>query len=629
VTDAAKALAALVLVSAAARFAAALAVPGPWITPDETLYALLGRDLWSRGSLTVLGGDAPYYSLVYPALIGLPLQLGDVEVGYRLVQALQAVVLSATAIPVYLWGRTAMAPRWALAAAALTVAIPGLAYAGLLMTEVAFYPAMTLGAWAAARAFERPTLQRQALLLGAVALAVATRLQALVLLPALVTAAVPLRSVRSLWPTWAALAGLGAVWAAWQGLAGYAAAGETSYPVGEAAEFVVYHAGDAAWLTGIVPAIALVLLVLRPPAERPARVLVAVAASFTAWLVLEVGVFASVHVERLAERDLLATAPLLFLALCLWLDRGAPRTRLTAALAALAVAALVLAVPWDDFSSLEALPDAFSIAPLLEVDPVLAASVATAGLAALGVLLPRAAPPVLLALFVLVSAVASVKVADRAEEIAAPVLGPEPRWVDRAANGRAAYVYDGEAHWNAVWLNAFWNRELERVLLLPDTHVPGAIRQTAVEVLPDGRLEGAPERPYAVVSSFAELAGERVAEAVQVGTDQRALVLWRVEQPLRIRWRVTGVRANGDVHSAGRLTVYGCGPGNLVLTLIAKQDLQVDLVRNERRVRTLTYRSGEIETVRVPSHPGGGICTFDIRPTGTLGTTQFRFEPTG
>ena len=627
--DTAKALAALVVVSAGLRFLAALAVPGPWITPDETLYGLLGRDLWGRGSLTVLDQAVPYYSLVYPALIGLPLQLGDVELGYRFLQALQALVLSATAVPVYLWGRTAMAPRWALAAAALSVAIPGLAYAGLLMTEVAFYPAMTLAAWAAARALERPTLGRQALLAAAVALAVATRLQAVVLLPALLTAAVPLRAVRALWPTWAALGGLAAIWALWQGLAGYETAGETSYPVGKALEFVVYHAGDLVWLTGVVPAIALVLLVLRPPPGRPARALVAVAASFSAWLAVEVGVFASVHVGRLAERDLLPAAPLLFLAFCLWLERGAPRTRLAPALAALGAAALVLAVPWSDFTSLEALTDAFSIAPLLDVDAVLFASLATALLAALAVFEPRAALPVLLLAFVFASVVASVKVGDRAGDIATPVLGPEPRWVDRAADGDAAYVYDGEAHWNAVWLNVFWNREIERVVALPGAPVPGPMPQTRLDVLPDGRLAGAPTLPYAVVSSFAELAGERIAEAVQTGTDQRALVLWRVEQPLRLRWRVTGVRANGDVHNAGRLTVYDCGPGNLVLTLIAKQDVTIDFVRNERRLRTVSYQSGEIETVRVPSHPGGGICTFDVEPDALLGTTQFRFEPTG
>src|SRR5215203_2359533 len=178
------ALVGLVAVSAALRFAAALDVPTPWIAPDEMLYGLLGRGLYATGRLSFLGGDVGYYSLVYPALVGLPLSLHDTALGYTVLKAVQAVAMSLAAVPVYLWGRTLMRPGWALGAAALTVAIPGLAYSGLLMTEVAFYPLLVVAAWAAARALERPTVARQAVLLGAVLLAAATRLQAVVLVPA-------------------------------------------------------------------------------------------------------------------------------------------------------------------------------------------------------------------------------------------------------------------------------------------------------------------------------------------------------------------------------------------------------------------------------------------------------------
>ena len=120
----------------------------------------------------MLGGDTPFYSLVYPALAGLPLSFANAHTGYTALKAVQAVVMSLTAVPVYLWGRTLMRPRWALAAAALTLAVPGLAYSGQVMTEAAFYPVFVLAAWAAAAALARPTPRRQALLLGAVALAV-------------------------------------------------------------------------------------------------------------------------------------------------------------------------------------------------------------------------------------------------------------------------------------------------------------------------------------------------------------------------------------------------------------------------------------------------------------------------
>src|SRR5207253_2405188 len=66
--------------------------------------------------------------------------------------------------------------------------VPGLAFAGFVMTEVAFYPVICLVAWAMARALERPTAARQALAVAGIGLAAATRLQAIVLVPALVLA---------------------------------------------------------------------------------------------------------------------------------------------------------------------------------------------------------------------------------------------------------------------------------------------------------------------------------------------------------------------------------------------------------------------------------------------------------
>jgi hypothetical protein len=69
------ALVLLIAVSAAVRFWAARGMDLPWIAPDETIYALLGRSLWEDGSPTLLGAPASNYSFVYPALIGLPLTL--------------------------------------------------------------------------------------------------------------------------------------------------------------------------------------------------------------------------------------------------------------------------------------------------------------------------------------------------------------------------------------------------------------------------------------------------------------------------------------------------------------------------------------------------------------------------
>src|SRR4051794_10002590 len=150
------ALGALVLVSTVLRTWASRGVPTPWITPDETLYGLLGQGLWRDGKLAVLGGPTPYYSLVVPLVSGLPLSLGDLALGYSLLKVLQALVMSLAAVPVYVWGRSLTAPRWALLAAVLTVALPGLAYSGLVMTGAGFFPGFVLAAWGAAGGRARP-----------------------------------------------------------------------------------------------------------------------------------------------------------------------------------------------------------------------------------------------------------------------------------------------------------------------------------------------------------------------------------------------------------------------------------------------------------------------------------------
>ena len=70
---AALAVAGLVVVSTAIRFAAAQAFTTPWIAPDEMVYGLIGESLWSHGTLEIRGLPTPYYSILTPALVGAPL----------------------------------------------------------------------------------------------------------------------------------------------------------------------------------------------------------------------------------------------------------------------------------------------------------------------------------------------------------------------------------------------------------------------------------------------------------------------------------------------------------------------------------------------------------------------------
>ena len=68
------------------------------------------------------------------------------------------------------------------------MAVPTLLYAGMLMTENAFYPVFLLAALAMTMWLEKPDLKRTGFLLGAIVLAYLTRAQAVAILPALAVA---------------------------------------------------------------------------------------------------------------------------------------------------------------------------------------------------------------------------------------------------------------------------------------------------------------------------------------------------------------------------------------------------------------------------------------------------------
>ena len=85
------ALGALVLASAGLRAWAAVAVPVPWIAPDEMVYGLLGRGLYEHGSLDILGGPTPFYSFLTP-LFGV--LFGAALLGERITPAFLAAALA-------------------------------------------------------------------------------------------------------------------------------------------------------------------------------------------------------------------------------------------------------------------------------------------------------------------------------------------------------------------------------------------------------------------------------------------------------------------------------------------------------------------------------------------------------
>ena len=177
----------LVVVAVVARFGASLGLDTPWIAPDEMVYAILGRSFWTTGHLELLDGKSGFYG-VYPLLAGAPLAAFGPGTGLVVLKALQALLVAVPVVIVYLWTRSMTRGGWALAAAAMTAALPAFVYSGLVMTEVTFLAVVTLLLWCLWRALLDPSRRNQALVLVLTAAAAAIRLKSVILVPSIVLA---------------------------------------------------------------------------------------------------------------------------------------------------------------------------------------------------------------------------------------------------------------------------------------------------------------------------------------------------------------------------------------------------------------------------------------------------------
>src|SRR5256886_16567871 len=350
---------------------------------DELIYSELAKSFAGTGHFLIRDMHHGAYGAVYPILIAPAWRLfGSVPDAYAAAKTIGPVLMSLTAIPVYFLARRVLTSLPSLLAAFLAVAVPSLMYTGTLMTETVFYPLFACVALVLVLALERPTLLRQLLLLGLCLLAFLTRTQAIVLIPAVATAPLllawldrrRLRMLADFRVLYGALAvavvGVLAVQlirghSPFDVLGSYSVTGHTTYRPGQVLEWGLLHVAELDLYLGIAPFAALLLLTLVGRSlDRPLRVFLAAALPLTAWLLLDVGAFASALSPRIQERNLFYVAPLFLIALLAWIDRGMPRPPRAAATTVLLAAALPGALPYHHPIDTSAESDTLALLPL-------------------------------------------------------------------------------------------------------------------------------------------------------------------------------------------------------------------------------------------------------------------------
>jgi len=603
-------LAAGVLVAAAllARILLVREVAAPWIMPDELEYSELAKSFAAGGHFLFRGQPTSLFTL-YSVLISPAWRAGSMHTTYELAKTINVVLMTAAAVPFYLWARR-LVPGWlSVLGTGLFLALPSFDYTGTLMTENASFPLVMLAFFAIAVLLERPTLVRQVLALAAIALASAVRFQSLVLFLVLVAAIVLKLALdvfggavgRSRTAVWQAarrywlvvslmLAGailygllkLAEGQSLTSGLRAYASTARVHYSIRDVLRWSVYHAGELALAVGVIPACALVVLLAlfrrdwrATPAERA---YLAVTLAALPLILVEVGAFASRYSLRIEERNSFYLEPLLLLALVIWLARGLPRPPALASTAVAVVAGLLITIPFGTLLNVSAETDTFGFVPFIRLAEVLNGGVPEVrtvigiGMICAGVLfaaVPRSvaiwAVPAAVGTFLILS---SGSVFGKETYIAnatrhAGRLAGDPSWIDHAAgrNARVEFLYttDIDADQHIAWQAEFWNRSLRRVfgVTSQDPSVPDV---TAPLDPATGRIEpqlppSSPDfRPrYVVAAKTVDVAGTHLA-------DSGALALFRVHSPLRLKTLTSGLTADGWTGPSASYTRFAGAP---------------------------------------------------------------------
>jgi hypothetical protein len=622
------ALGGIVLVSAALRLWLGRRMVAPWIFVDELIYSELAKSFAAHGHFLLRDRPAgASYGFVYPVLIAPAWRLfTSVPQAYAVAKAIDSVAMSLTAVPAYFLARRVLTRPFALAAAALAVAVPSMIYTGTLMTENVFYPVFLCVALATVRMLERPTRLNQLGVLVLCLLAFETRQQAIALFPAVLVAPLVvggLRRFRVLYGTVVAVAVVALLAEVARGqsplalLGAYETTGHRHYSIYAVVKWLLWHAGELDLYLGVVPVVAFLVAFRREP-------FFAVAASFSAFLMVEVAAFATLPtVQRIEERNLFYVAPFFLIALLVWIERGARRPRWAIAAAALA-AALPATVPYARLIGYQATSDTLALLPwwrlqehviaLHQVRLVVALCAVAA--AVLFLALPRRCAVALPLLVFVYFGVVQRPVESRTTfasrgSLFQGIRGVPRDWIDRHAAGEVAAVWTGKTDVHVVWENELFNRKVGPVYNTQDP-IPGGLASTNVAIGADGYLRAGGKTiaaRYALADGSLDLNGTKVASDAPLGVN-----LWRLDGPIRTLTQVDGLYPN-DTWS-GRVVTYrklGCAGGAVRVTLLGDAGLfhRAQTVRAGHVLRLV--QPGVPTTLTVPLQ--GCRVRFAVSPT--------------
>jgi Dolichyl-phosphate-mannose-protein mannosyltransferase len=493
--------------SVALRIVLLTEVHGPWVFMDELGYQKLAQSLGQNGHLALFDKRglslSPLYSVVLAPIYAVGV---SAPTAYQWIKIVNAVLMSLSIFPTYMIARFVLPRRLSLIAAALSALAPLMYYSALAMSENLAYPLFLASVWAMLVAVRYPSRRADAVLLLSIVAASAARLQLIILFPAALTAVVLARVfarkpaerytgglLSELWQQHRLLVGSAVGFLVVLGtgrafaLTGiYGGLLKDGFPnVWRVLEQIVRHLAGMDLAVGVIPfvgALVAAYAFLKYGAGRNVGVFASVAASVTAWVLLEVGFFGDYvvrtgQIPRIHERYFFYVLPLFVIALLAAVRLPASKApfRMYEA-AAVVAAALPAVIPFRSVINNSIVADSFALQPygrivghtIVPIGHATLGAVFSAALFALLYLLIRnrtvGVSVLVLLVFVLMSSFVRSRVVESASGATASVLPAHRDWVDQANPGDGVALVAGPGASDlAVLETAFNNLSISRV----------------------------------------------------------------------------------------------------------------------------------------------------------------------
>lgn len=355
----------MISVSFAFRFAMAWCLkPLPILFPDEYIYSSLARSLW-HGQVAIRGVSFPFRPLLEPIIQAPAWALPNSVAAYHLIQGFHSLLMSLTAIPIYILGRKlSFTPTKALLAAALTLTVPEMSYAGYITTEATAYLLFACTCLCGCICLANPKLQTQLLFVFLAGLSIFTRMQFVIIPMAFVGAALLFgileykkkwhRILKEQWLVLLCSFSLVVVGAAF----GSTTAGFYKASLHKHVHFIPFvtwiykNLYEMFWATGVVImplAITGLALALIKPRVRQERAFAALTISLSIGMLAESAYTTSGSSSLMYGRYLFYLSPLLIGAAIFYIERGAPWLLLTAVLSTAGLITTFL-TPFADYT---------------------------------------------------------------------------------------------------------------------------------------------------------------------------------------------------------------------------------------------------------------------------------------